>query len=142
MAKTAKEIQGDIMMLLTASGVQSLVSGGVYRNGYRPRDSRLEDIVVTFTTGLTAQVQSGVVTVHLYVPDVELNGVYVEDGARTAALERALQAWIDNLSCWKSGYRFAQQYAVTTEAAEDIQQHYVVAMLRYDYFGDDAPVEI
>lgn len=142
MAKTAKEIQGDIITLLKASGVQSLVNGSVYRNGYRPRDSRLEDIVVIFTTGLPTQVQTGVVTINLYVPDIELNGVYVENGARTAALERALQTWVDNLSCRKSGYKFTQQYTVTTEADDEIQQHFVVVMLRYDYFGDDAPVTI
>lgn len=142
MAKTAKDIQGDILNLLKASGITDIISGSCYRNGYRPRDSRLEDAVVIFTTGLADEIQTGVVTVHLYVPDIELNGVYVENGARTAVLERALQMWVDSLTCARSGYKFEQQYTISTEADTAIQQHFVVAMLRYSYFGGDEPVTV
>lgn len=140
--KTAKDIQGDILTLLRGSEVASLISGGIYRAGYRPRDSRLEDAVVIFTAGLPTQIQTGVVTVHIYVPDITLGGVQVEDGARTAVLERVLQDWADSLTPAVSPYKFTLQATVSTEDAPDIGQHFVVAMLRYEYFGDDSPVKI
>lgn len=136
MAKTGHEIQGDILGLLKSSTLASVINGGVYRAGYRPRDSRLEDAVVIFTAGLPSQVQTGVVTVHIYVPDIELNGVWVEDGARAAALEAAAQAWTESLTCAVSNYKFTVQQTVTTEAAPEIQQHFVVVMLRYEYFNE------
>ena len=84
MAKTSKQVQGDVYRLLKDSTLYSMISGEVYRQGYRPRDSRLEDAVVIFTAGLPDQIQTGVVTVHIYCPDIDPygNGVLVEDGDR------------------------------------------------------------
>jgi len=141
MAKTAKDIQGDIVALLKGSVLGQAISGDVYRKGYRPRNSRLEDAVVIFTAGLPSQVQTGVVTVHVYVPDIDLGGVFVENGHRTAVLERLAQGWVENsLSCRASGYKFTLQATITTEPDTEIQQHFVVVMLRYEYFGDDANI--
>lgn len=67
MAKTGKQVQGDIYRLFKGSTLYTMISGDVYRNGYRPRDSRLEDAVVTFTAGLPDQIQTGVVTVNIFV---------------------------------------------------------------------------
>ena len=136
MTKTAKEVQGDIYALLKGSSLASIINGDVYRAGYRPRDSRKEDAIVIFTAGLPSQIQTGVVTVHIYVPDIELKGVRVENGERTAALERALQDWVEGLTCAVSNYKFEQQGVVSTEDEPDIQQHFVVAMLRYKYFDE------
>lgn len=52
MAKTSKQIQGDVYRLLQDSVLSGMISGEVYRSGYRPRDSNREDAVVIFTTGL------------------------------------------------------------------------------------------
>lgn len=137
MAKTAKEIQGDMVALLKGSAIARLINGKVYRSGYRPRDSRKEDAVVIYTAGIPSQVQTGVITIHVYVPDVTLNGVQVEDGKRTAVIERALQDWADSLTCGVSNYRFSLQQTVTTIADDEIQQHIVVAMLRYELFDEN-----
>lgn len=59
MAKTGKQIQGDVYQLLRDSTLYSMISGEVYRNGMRPRDSRAEDAVVTFTTGIPTEIQEG-----------------------------------------------------------------------------------
>lgn len=40
MAKTGKQVQGDIYKLLRDSTLYTLISGEVYRNGLRPRDSQ------------------------------------------------------------------------------------------------------
>ena len=100
MAKTGKQVQGDVYQLLKDSTLYTMISGDVYRNGYRPRDSRLEDAVVIFTAGLPNQIQTGVVTVNIFVPDIDPydNGVFVEDGQRTEALERLAAEWVYSLT--------------------------------------------
>ena len=138
MTKTGTQVQTDIRRMLLGSALAKAVSGSVYRNGYRPRDSRMEDIVVTFTTGLAEQIQTGVVTIGIYIPDIDANGTWVEDGRRTEALEAAAQAWADSLTAKVAGgYKFRLQQTIYTEAAEDIRQHFVVIKLAYEYFGED-----
>ena len=145
MAKTGKQVQGDVYQLLKGSALCSMISGDVYRGGYRPRDSKLEDAVVIFTAGLPDQIQTGVVTVNIFVPDIDPydNGVLVEDGQRTAEIEGLAQIWVDSLSTAVSCYKFKLQSAIYTEEEPEINQHFVVVKLGYEYFGDDeAPITI
>ena len=145
MAKTSKQVQGDVYRLLKDSTLYTLISGEVYRNGYRPRDSRKEDAVVIFTTGLPDEIQTGVVTVNIFVPDIDPynNGVWVEDGARTEELEKLADAWVESLTAEVSNYKFKLQQTIYTEEDKDIRQHFVVVKLKYKYFGDtDAPLII
>ncbi len=139
MAKTGKQIQGDIRRLLMDSTLYTQISGEVYRNGYRPRDSRMEDAVVTFTAGLPGQIQTGVVTVNIFVPDIDPddNGTWVEDGRRTEEVEKLAQAWADSLTAEVSCYKFSLQQTICTQAEPDINQHFVVVKLKYEYFGHD-----
>lgn len=144
MAKTSKQIQGDIYRLLKDSPLHEQITGEVYRQGCRPRDSQKEDAVVIFTTGLADQIQTGVVTVNIFVPDVDPyeNGVLVEDGERTEQVERLAQEWVDSLTADRSCYRFRLQQTIYTEDEPEINQHFVVVRLRYEFFGDDsAPIQ-
>lgn len=143
MAKTGKQVQGDIYRLLKGSSLSETISGAVYRNGYRPRDSRLEDAVVTFTGGFATQIQTGIVTVNIYVPDIDPfnDGVLVEDGERTEAIEKAAADWVESLTASRSCYKFRLQQTIFTQEEADINQHFVVVKLAYEYFGDDdAPI--
>lgn len=138
MAKTGKQIQGDVYRLLRDSTLYTLISGEVYRNGLRPRDSRKEDATVTFTAGLPDQIQTGVVTVNIFVPDIDPdgNGTWVEDGRRVEELEKLAQEWADSLTAEVSCYKFRLQQTIYTEAEPDIHQHFVVVKLKYEYFGE------
>lgn len=133
MAKTAKQVQTDIIALLRGSELAAEISGEVYRNGLRPRDSRLEDAVVIFTTGLPDEIETGVVTVNIYVPDIDPyeNGVLVEDGERTEKLEILAQDWVDSLLGSGTNYVFELRQTIYTEAEPDIKQHFVVVKLGY-----------
>lgn len=145
MAKTSKQVEGDIFQLLKDSTLYTMISGDVYRAGYRPRDSRKEDAVIKFTTGLADEIQTGVVTVNIFVPDIDPyeNGVLVEDGERTEELEKLADAWVESLTAEVSCYLFKLQQTIYTEAEPDINQHFVVVKLKYKYFGnDDAPLNI
>ena len=139
MAKTAKQVQGDIRRMLRDTYLCSQLSGDVYRNGYRPRDSRKEDVIVSFTTGTTEQIQKGIVALNIYVPDIdpEANGTWIEDGQRCEEIERLAQEWVESLTADRSSYKFELQQTIYTEAEPDINQHFVVVKLRYQYFGDD-----
>lgn len=140
MAKTAKQVQTDIIKLLEGSILAEGVNGAIYRatpdSSNRPRDSRMEDIEVIFTSGLPDQIQTGVVTLRIWVPDIDpyANGVLVENGARTAEIEALAQRWVDSLKAGLSNYLFRLQQTIGTEAEPDIAQHFVSARLSYRYF--------
>lgn len=134
MAKTGKEIQSDIIALLEDSSLAAGVTGDVYRNGYRPRNSSLEDIVVTFVTGIVGEIQEGVVSVNVFVKDIEMNtgnGVLVENGARTAALEKEAQKWVDTLKAGVSKYKFDLAQSIHTSIDSIAGEHFVAIRLNY-----------
>lgn len=132
---TAKQVQNDIYQMLRTSTLSSMISGAVYKAGYRPRDSKEEDAVVIFTAGTPGEVQRGVVTINIFVPDIDPfeNGLLVEDGERTAELEKAAAEWVETLTADKSNYKFRLQQTIYTEAEAEINQHFVVVILQYDY---------
>lgn len=140
MRKTAKQVQTDVIALLEGSVLAEGVNGRIYRatpeSSSRPRDSRKEDIEVIFTTGLPGQVQTGVVTIRVWVPDTDPydNGVPVEDGARTAEIEALAQRWTESLTAGRSGYLFRLRQTICTEAEPDIAQHFVAVRLSYKLF--------
>lgn len=140
MAKTATQIQGDVYQLLKNSTLCSMISGDVYRKGMRPRDSKLEDAVVIFTTGLPDQIQTGVVTINIYVPDIDAynNGVLVENGLRSSQLELLAAEWVGSLKAGVSNYKFRLQQTIYTEEDAAIKQHFVVVKLHYRYFGNES----
>lgn len=140
MAKTATQIQGDVYQLLKNSTLCSMISGDVYRKGMRPRDSKLEDAVVIFTTGLPDQIQTGVVTINIYVPDIDAynNGVMVENGLRSSQLELLAAEWVGSLKAGVSNYKFRLQQTIYTEEDAAIKQHFVVVKLHYRYFGNES----
>lgn len=137
MEKTAKQIQGDIYRMLKESNLATMITGQIYRNGYRPRDSRKEDVVVIFTTGTSGQRPAGVITINIFVPDIDpyANGLYVEDGQRTEQLESAALQWTESLTTGKSDYKFSLQQTIYTEEEPDIHQHFIVVKLKYEYLN-------
>lgn len=139
MIKTAKQIQGDVYDLLKDSTLCSMISGALYRKGMRPRDSRLEDIVVIFTTGLPGQVQTGVVTINIYFPDIDPfnNGILVEDAERGQQLEQLAAEWVAGLTADVSNYQFRLQQTIYTEEEININQHFVVVKLKYKYYENE-----
>ncbi|MBQ9546756.1 MAG: hypothetical protein IJU90_05670 [Bacteroidales bacterium] len=135
-AKTAKEIQGDFLAMVKASPLAEAINGSVYHAGLRPRDSQLEDITVSFVSGLTNQIQTGVIAISIFVPDIDpyRNGVYVEDMFRTSALERITQDWIDNLPETNTNYELRLQDTIATINEPTLKQHFISIMLHYKLF--------
>lgn len=140
MIKTEKEIQSDFFAMVKSSPLASAVSGSVYRatksESLRPRDSVLEDIEVILTVGYTEQVQEGTITILVYVPDVDPynNGVKVENGARTSAIARVAQNWIDSCPDAGTGYEFEQRDIIESVSIPEINQHAVSIQINYKFF--------
>jgi hypothetical protein len=138
MIKTGKQIQSDIIDLLRDSNLANAVNGKIYRFGYRPRDSKAEDIIVVFTTGIPDQIQTGIITLNIYVPDIEdentNNGVMYENGRRCEALEIAATEWAESLTTGRTDYKFTLQQTVYTEEEPEINQHFVAVKLKYELF--------
>lgn len=132
---TSHKVQSDIIALLEGSELCDAVSGSVYRKGYRPRDSRNEDIVVVFVNGIYGDVEQGAVTLNIYVPDITPynDGVFVEDGRRTSQIEELASRWVKSLTATKSNYKFSLLRTISTAHDEAIHQHFVVVQLEYDY---------
>lgn len=138
MSRTASEIQGDVYAFLKDSELANSLSGQIYRRGYRPRDSRLEDAEVIFTTGLPGEIETGVVTINIYCPDIDAynNGVYVENGERVSEIEKAASQWVKTLLASRSNYLFRLKETIHTTADEEINQHFVVVKLQYSYYEE------
>lgn len=140
MSKTSKQVQSDVIALLQNSPLAASVSGAVYRgtpdSSFRPRDSQSEDIVVVFTTGYPYEIETGVVTIHIYVPDIDPygDGVLVEDGRRTEQIERLADEWVNSLTCDRSNYKFKLRQSIHTQSNPDIHQHFVVVRLGYSLY--------
>jgi hypothetical protein len=133
--KTAKEIQGDIIALLQGSALSSMISGGIYRAGLRPQESRAEDIVVAFISGVPDQIQRGEIHLKIYVPDIDpyANEVLFEDWQRCEALELAAEQWVESLATAASNYRIRLLQTICTEREEAVNQHFVAVKLQYEY---------
>lgn len=144
---TGKQVQSDMLGFVnnvaftyggTSLTLPSLVNGGVYRGGLRPRDSQAEDIIVSFLTGKDYDVQTGFVNIAIYVPDIRPwdNGVWVENMARTAELEMIAAEWVAALTAGVTpGYKISAAQTITTEDDADINQHFVLIRLYYDYYN-------
>ena len=132
---TAHKVQDDIMAMLADSKLTAEISGKVYRKGYRPRDSRLEDVEVLFVNGIPGQVEQGAVTLNIFVPDItpHNNGVYVEDGLRVARIEALADEWAASLVARRSNYRFTLLRTISTDHDEVAHEHFVAVQLEYVY---------
>ena len=133
--KTGKEILTDMYRMLKGSTLAAAINGGVYVEGHRPPDSRKEDAVVIFTAGLPGDIDTGVVTIHVYVPDKDFgNGYLEEDSGRVAEIEQEAKRWVGGLTAEKSCYKFEPRQAICSQAGENNGQHYVVISLKYKFY--------
>jgi hypothetical protein len=133
MTKTGQQVENDIYGLINYSPLASLINGGVYKFGMRPKGSMKEDAIVKFVQGYDSQIQSGTVVVNVYVPDFDPyeNGVLVRDIARCERIESAANEWVITLTTEKSDYKFKLAQTIYTEEEAEINQHFVSIRLKF-----------
>lgn len=132
---TSKSVQRDIFNALRDSDLARGVSGRVYYDGTRPRDSRLEDIEVVFTYGTTdGQLAQGVVTILVYFNDIDPfdNGVTVEDIERAVELEALCADFVSSIRETLTQYKIGLQQAILTQEQIETSQHFVSVRLTYE----------
>ena len=112
--KTSEEVLDYICSLAENSSVAEAITGKVYQDGLRPRDSEKED---------------------LYVQDIQpyRNGVYVKDSRRLSELSGIFQEWIASLRYGISEYKLTQLEPIRTEEDRDLNQHFLVLHVQYEY---------
>lgn len=132
MEKTGGQIEYDIYLLLKDE-LKSFIKGEVYLKGTRPENSQAEDAVIGFKTGVNADVQTGKVTVNIYVPDVYVEGYAskIKDIARCTEIERQAFVILDKP---QSEYQFSLGMTIATVPEPEINQHFINIDLKYKRF--------
>lgn len=130
MRKTGGEIEADVYAIVKASALKTAIAGTVYKEGTRPLGAKTEDVVVSFLTGLDDQIQTGVLNVNIYVPDLD-NGdkVLVKDTSRCKALEIIANTLIQGLKAGE--YRFKLASIIQTFKADGTGQHFVNCKVKF-----------
>jgi hypothetical protein len=132
--KTGIQIQTDLIALLSGSALADAVNGAIYHAGCRPAASTTEDLAVAFAEGTVGDIEIGTVVVSIFVPDAQNTvGTQIQNIERCAALEAAAALWVESLTAGKSDYRFALQSTICTQAAPQINQHFISIKLTYEY---------
>lgn len=131
---TAQSLEDHLYALVR--GFHWGVSGDVYHGGLRPRDSRREDITVSYVSGIAGEIQSAVLYINIFVPDIDPygNGVYVQDMARTSAIEVKASQFAATLT--DSPLRWKMYGTIHTSEVYDIKQHAIVIPLWVDYCAE------
>ena len=131
MVKTEQQIERDFYFFIKDSPLGKAVKGGVYRSDMRPDNAHTEDLVVKFLAGLDEQVQSGVVIVNVYVPDVpyQKTARKVSDKSRIGELQALIQSFVNDNA--NTEYRMQTDVSPTTMAVEGVEQHVVYARIRF-----------
>ena len=130
MRKTASEIEGDMFALINSSALKQAITGTVYREGYRPLNAKSEDAVISFMTGLDDEIQTGVLTLNIYTPDIDNgSGDLVKNGARCRVLEILANGIVHGFT--PGEYRFKLGGTVQTFPADEIGQHFINAKIKF-----------
>ena len=72
--KTGGQVETDFYRATKKTELSRKISGEVYRDGFRPRNSKKEDIIIRMTALSVGQLQEGVLTILVFVPDSEVYG--------------------------------------------------------------------
>lgn len=131
MEKTAKQIEKDVFRIVRNSELKNVIGGTFYRAGMRPKNASTEDVVVKFLAGIDGQEQSGVVLIHVYVPNIPVSkdGELVENITRIDELEELLNTLIADLD--NDEYLFEKDGTPHSFPAEGIEQHFINVRLHY-----------
>lgn len=132
MEKTEKQIEKDVFRIIRDSELKAVISGVVYRDGMRPKNATTEDIVVKFLTGIDGQEQSGVVLVHIYVPNIKSpsgDGELVPNITRIDLLEEIANSLLSSLE--DTEYLFEKDGTPRSYPAEGIEQQFINVRIKY-----------
>lgn len=126
--KTEQQIERDFFVMIKNSELGQAVRGGVYRAELRPYNSKNEDLIVKLLSGLDGQVQTGVVVLNLYVPDINSGGRSVIDYSRISDLQLLIN---DFILRGGNEYRIEAESTAKTMLNDEIGQHFISVRIKY-----------
>ena len=129
MNKTGGNIETDIYKLIS-TGIKTIISGNIYKSEGRPKNATSEDAVIIFMGGIDGQVQEGIVTLNIFIPDIN-NGseTKVKDTKRCQEVESAVLSLID--ATHSTEYELTRKSMIQTFAVEEIKQHFVNTKIQF-----------
>lgn len=130
MNKTEMQIERDFYSFVKNSDWGKAIKGGVYRSEMRPANATSEDMVVKFLAGLDDQLQTGVVIINTYVPDIiTSDGRPVADKKRIGELQELIHSFVENAE--DSDYWIELDETPHTMMNEEINQHFIYTRLKF-----------
>lgn len=133
MEKTSEDIEADVYRILRDSDLKKAIGGQVLRDGRRKKGATTEDAVVKFLSGIDGQEQSGVVLIHIYVPNKAFSddGELSKDTPRIRELQRVVNNVIANDFDSNTEYVFEKDGTPQSYPVEGIEQHFINVRLKY-----------
>ena len=93
------DVETAVWKMLNGSIVKTTITGGIYKEGFRPTNSKKEDISIAVLSMTQDNPQLAVVNVNVFVPDTEqkINNVLekIPNTARLAELAEKIKSAID-----------------------------------------------
>lgn len=128
--KTEMQIERDFYTFIKESPIGASIRGDVYRSEMRPANAVTEDAIVKFLAGYDAQTQSGIVLLHVYVPDIaRADGRKVADKARIGEIEELILDFVRDSE--NTEYLLETDGTPYSTLNEEIEQHLIVARLKF-----------
>lgn len=129
--KTEQQIERDFYSFIKGSRLGEAIKGGIYRSEMRPNDANTEDLVVKYLAGIDEQIQSGVVILNIYVPDIAYrDGRKVIDHKRIGELQELVNEFVNSND--NSEYWMQTDTTPTTMKNEDIEQHFIYVRIKFN----------
>lgn len=137
MIKTEQQIERDFYSFIKNSSLGEAIKGEIYRDEMRPANATTEDLVIKFLSGIDEQVQTGVVIINLYVPDIACsNGDRkVKDAARIAELEELILSFVNDNS--DTEYWMQTDGTPISMFNEEIKQHLIYSRIKFNRITAD-----
>lgn len=127
--KTEAEILDDISRYIASTNLKEQITGDVYTDK-RPTNSVKEDIFVHVLATLPAQIQTALINVRIYVPNLQRQTDSVRDKRRIRELSRLAT---DILSSHIQDGWYIVMEEQSVEESVDNRQHIIINRLHYKY---------
>lgn len=136
--KTGSEVESDFYKAVLETELAKEINGAVYRSDFRPRNSKKEDVVVRLTAVTSGQLQYGVVTLLVFVPDVDATGQghKKRNSARICKLEQFGVSAVDEIRQILTEYDNINLETGVDAYPDDNEQHFVSIRINFSYLTD------
>lgn len=129
--KTEQQIERDFYSFIKGSNLGAAIKGKIYRSEIRPNDAKTEDLVVKYLAGIDEQIQSGVVILNIYVPDIAYqDGRKVIDHKRIGELQELVNEFVNSNE--NTEYWMQTDTTPTTMKNEEIEQHFIYVRIKFN----------